>query len=56
MLLYQWLKDATRERGNAKALVYRDTYLGVAGSHPTLYNATQAGLLGSVSVREFFTK
>lgn len=31
MLLYQWLKDATRDRGNAKALVYRDTYLSWRG-------------------------
>src|SRR6185295_5558780 len=31
MLLYQWLMDATRDRGNAKALVYRDTYLSWRG-------------------------
>jgi len=31
MLLYQWLKDATRDRGNAKALVYRDTSPDGAG-------------------------
>ena len=31
MLLYRWLSDATRDRGNAKALVYRDTYLSWRG-------------------------
>ena len=31
MLLYRWLEEATRNRGNAKALVYRDTYLSWRG-------------------------
>src|SRR5437016_13646600 len=31
MLLYGWLTKATDERGNAKALVYRDTYLSWRG-------------------------
>jgi acyl-CoA synthetase (AMP-forming)/AMP-acid ligase II len=31
MLLHKWLSDATRERGSAKALVYRDTYLSWRG-------------------------
>ncbi|HJZ87105.1 MAG TPA: class I adenylate-forming enzyme family protein [Polyangia bacterium] len=31
MLLYRWLKDVTDERGSAKALVYRDTYLSWRG-------------------------
>ena len=31
MLLYQWLAEATQARGNAKALVYRDTYLSWRG-------------------------
>ena len=26
-LLYDWLKTAAKQRGNAKALVYRDNYL-----------------------------
>src|SRR5882724_2399816 len=31
MLLYRWLNEATQDRGNAKALVYRDTYLSWRG-------------------------
>src|SRR5438034_9112596 len=31
MLLYRWLNEATAQRGNAKALVYRDTYLSWRG-------------------------
>ena len=31
MLLYEWLKEATRDRGSAKALVYRDNYLSWRG-------------------------
>jgi long-chain acyl-CoA synthetase len=31
MLLYRWLDEATRARGSAKALVYRDTYLSWRG-------------------------
>ena len=30
-MLFKWLTDATRERGSAKALVYRDTYLSWRG-------------------------
>src|SRR5215831_6643232 len=31
MLLYRWLKEVADERGSAKALVYRDTYLSWRG-------------------------
>ena len=31
MLLYQWLVAATKDRGSARALVYRDTYLSWRG-------------------------
>ena len=31
MLLYSWLKDAVDEKGGAKALLYRDTYLSWRG-------------------------
>ena len=31
MLLYRWLKEVASERGSAKALVYRDTYLSWRG-------------------------
>lgn len=33
MLLYRWLDQATDERGSAKALVHRDTYLSWRGLH-----------------------
>jgi long-chain acyl-CoA synthetase len=32
-LLHKWLTEATRSRGSAKALVYRDTYLSWRGLH-----------------------
>lgn len=60
-----WISDEVSERfaslverGGSGSLsgIFRETYLGVAGSHPTLYNAAAAGPLSSVSVREFFTK
>jgi len=31
MLLYRWLKDTVKQKGGAKALVYRDTYLSWRG-------------------------
>jgi len=31
MLLYQWLEDAVKSKGGAKALIYRDTYLSWRG-------------------------
>jgi acyl-CoA synthetase (AMP-forming)/AMP-acid ligase II len=31
MLLYGWLKDSVKQKGSAKALIYRDTYLSWRG-------------------------
>jgi long-chain acyl-CoA synthetase len=47
MLLYDWLTEATKTRGNAKALVYRDTYLSWRGlQHRVERRAQEFAALG----------
>src|SRR5215831_14660637 len=47
MLLYRWLKDVAKDRGSAKALVYRDTYLSWRGlAHRVDRRAQEFGAMG----------
>jgi long-chain acyl-CoA synthetase len=47
MLLHKWLMEATRERGSAKALVYRDTYLSWRGlQHRVERRVQEFGAMG----------
>src|SRR5207237_9444035 len=47
MLLYRWLNEATQDRGNAKARVYRDTYLSWRGlQHRVDRRAQELAALG----------
>jgi long-chain acyl-CoA synthetase len=47
MLLYRWLTEAASARGNAKALVYRDTYLSWRGlSHRVDRRAQEFAAMG----------
>jgi acyl-CoA synthetase (AMP-forming)/AMP-acid ligase II len=46
-LLHKWLMDATRTRGSAKALVYRDTYLSWRGlQHRVERRVQEFGAMG----------
>jgi long-chain acyl-CoA synthetase len=46
-LLHKWLTDATRTRGSAKALVYRDTYLSWRGlQHRVERRVQEFGAMG----------
>jgi long-chain acyl-CoA synthetase len=47
MLLHKWLSEATRTRGSAKALVYRDTYLSWRGlQHRVERRVQEFGAMG----------
>ena len=47
MLLHKWLMEATRQRGSAKALVYRDTYLSWRGlQHRVERRVQEFGAMG----------
>ena len=46
-MLHKWLVDATRTRGSAKALVYRDTYLSWRGlQHRVERRVQEFGAMG----------